>query len=142
MNLRTRVAIAAIATAVVVLMGGGVRAGLTLAQRQAAANQAAQVQRPVTASPVPVATHSIIGRISAAEGDRLLVRDRQRHLREVRLVGATVIRASGRRVDRRALLPGDRVAVVGQPGPDRALVARLITVSRAPTPTPRPDLTP
>ena len=137
MNLRTRVVIAAIATAVVVLMGGGVQAGVTLAQRQAA-NRAVQVQHPVVASPVPVATHSLIGRISAVEGDRLLVRDRQRHLREVRLVGATVIRSSGRRVDRRALLPGDRVAVVGQPSPDRALVARLISVSHAPTPTPRP----
>ncbi len=146
MTLRRRVVIAVIATLVVALVGGGVGTGLSLAQQQRAANRSAQPasQRPAaaTTSPVPVATHGLVGRIVTVEGDRLLIRDQQRRLREVRLVAATVVRREGKRIDHGLLAPGDRIAAVGQPGPERALIARLITVGPATTPRPAPRQTP
>jgi hypothetical protein len=132
MTLRGRIAVAAIAALVVVLLAGGIGAGVTLGHRRVAAGQAASSPAPAVATPMPVTRHSLIGRVVAVEGDRVLVRDRQRVLREVRLTGATAIRKQRRLAPHGVLAPGARVAVLGRPSPDRALVARLIVVESGP----------
>ncbi len=83
--------------------------------------------------------HGLAGRVLAVDDDRLVIRDRPRRLREVRVGDRTVVREQGKRIDRRQLAPGDRVAVVGAPGRDGVLVARGIVVAPGParTPTPR-----
>lgn len=126
MNPRQRIVVAVIATLVVAVVGGGVNTGLTLAKQQSA--EARRTGQP--ARPAQTAQHGVVGLLVRVDGDRLVVRDRQRQLREVRVVGKTEVRSGGKRVGRSALVPGARVAVIGAPAPNRVLVARLVSVSR------------
>lgn len=144
MTLRKRLIVAVIATLVVALVAGGVGAGLTLAQQRAAPTRAALAPRPAVETPVPVAGHSLVGRVVSVEGDRLLVRDRQRRLREIQLAPRTIVRRQGKLADKGSLASGDRVAVIGQPGPGRGLVAKLIAAAPGATSTPatKPSLPP
>jgi hypothetical protein len=131
-----RLAVAFVVAIVCALVAGGVGTGLALAQQArmtAVGSPRSAPARAAAQSPLRVAVkRALAGRIVSIDGDRLVVRDAKSQRQIVLLTDATKIRRRAKATDRAALVPGAAIAVLGAPGPEGALVARLVSVTADP----------
>lgn len=113
---------------IVLLVLGGVGAGLSMARQQT------RVESTVVGrlQPAQGTKHSVAGQILSATENRLLLRDVRQHLWAVQVLPSTSIRRHGKPVSRSALLVGERVVVIGSPSASGAIVARLISIVAIP----------
>ncbi len=73
-------------------------------------------------------SHGIVGEILSVSGESLLIKDRNNQESTIRVSGLTVINSGQDTVDITQLKTGDQVAVVGRPGEDGVIDARLIRI--------------
>ncbi|MBP5993601.1 MAG: hypothetical protein KA731_01705 [Candidatus Moranbacteria bacterium] len=72
--------------------------------------------------------HGALGEVVSVSGDTLLMKDWENQESTVRISGETVIMKQRERIEVSQLVAGEKIAVVGKPGDDGAVVADFVRV--------------